>query len=197
MKMKNISLVLMMALLSGCLSPVNTNPPSSYVIDSLPRDIPVSNRGNSVILVSTPDARPIYQTTQMAYSSHPYQIQYFSENQWAETPAQMLQPLLVQTLQNTHRFSGVMMPPYVGRYTYSLSTQILRFDQDFVSVPHAFKLVAQVSLSRYSSSELIATREFSISVPLPEQSPYGGVLAANMATRRLLSEVAGFVSRNT
>lgn len=195
MKLRNLLLIVTVTFISGCLSPVKTNPPSSYVVNTLPRDIPVSRKHSSVILVAAPEARPIYQTTGMAYSNHPYQVQYFSENQWAETPAQMLQPLLVQTLQNTGRFSGVLMPPYAGQSTYMLNTQILRFEQDFVNQPHSFKLQAQVSLSRSASNQLIASKEFSISVPLPQESPYGGVLAANTATKRLLQEVARFVSQ--
>lgn len=197
MKLKHLSLLLCVFLMSGCLSPVKTTPQSSYVVNSIPRDIPVSRKRSGVMLVSLPETRPIYETTRMAYTAHPYQVEYFGENQWAETPAQMLQPLLVQTLQDTHRFSGVLMPPYTGNYSYILTTQILRFDQDFVGQPHAFKLVAQVSLSRLSTSQLIQTKEFSISVPLSQDTPYGGVLAANQATQRLLKEVAKFVTANT
>ena len=36
-------------------------------------------------------------TTQMAYSTEAYQIAYFAKNEWAETPSQMIQPLIVKT----------------------------------------------------------------------------------------------------
>ena len=77
-----------------------------------------------ILLISVPETIPVYNTTEMAYMIKPYQIAYFSLNQWAETPAEMLQPLLVQTLQNTHHFKAIVTPPYSGHFDYVLNTQI-------------------------------------------------------------------------
>jgi cholesterol transport system auxiliary component len=133
----------------------------------------------------------------MAYTIRPYQVQYFGENQWAETPSEMLSPLLVQTLQNTKHYRAVVSAPYSGIYNYALSTRILRFEQDYMHKPHAFKLTARVSINRMSNNQLVAAKEFVISTPISNQSPYGGVIAANNATRQLMREIAKFSLQNT
>jgi cholesterol transport system auxiliary component len=72
-------------------------------------------------LVLVPETEALYATTQMAYTIQAYQIAYFSENEWAETPSQMIQPLIVETLRHTHYFSEVMSVPDFGRHTFALS----------------------------------------------------------------------------
>lgn len=197
MKMRIYIFTIATLLLSGCLSPVKTNPPATYVISNVPAASSHAQKHSTVLLVLQPDARPIYQTTQMAYTNRRYQVDYFSENKWAETPSQMLLPLLVQSLQNTNHFKAVLSPPYSGHYNYVLSTQILRFDQDLLQHPEAFRLIVRATLTRTSTGQLIASKDFAINVPLAKLSPYDGVVAANKATQRLLSEINDFVIMRT
>jgi len=193
MKYRHSILVLSLFLLSGCLSPVKTEPPASYVLNTVPRNVPLAHSNAGVLMVLPPDTRPIYNTTRMAYTNKPYQVQYFSENQWAETPSQMLQPLIIQTLINTRQFKSVVAPPYIGAYQYVLSTQIVRFDQDFMCKPHTFTLVVRANLNRMSTNQLIAAKEYVVRVPIRNQSPYSGVVAANAASRQFLQDIATFV----
>jgi hypothetical protein len=83
----------------------------------------------------------------MAYTSKPHEVAYYREREWVETPSQMLHPLLVRTLENTHSFSAVLVPPYAGRYTHALRTQILELIQDFTSQPPTVVLSLRVRLT--------------------------------------------------
>jgi len=196
MKYQYMIPILLSCLLTACLSPVNNKPRSTYVVDSLPGDVAKSRKGAGVLLVLSPNARPIYQTTRMAYTARPYEVQYFSENQWAETPSQMLLPLLAETMEATYRFKGVMTPPYSGQYQYVLNTQILSFEQDNVHQPDSFKMAVQANLTK-SNNQLVATKTFSIRVPLSQPTPYGGVLAANKAAKKILADLSSFVVQYT
>ena len=101
----------------------------------------------------------------MAYTVRPYQIAYFSRNRWAETPAQMLQPLIVQTLQDTHYFHAVVTAPFIGKYDYSLNTQILELKQDYTYKPAKLKLILRAQLSNTATSHVIATTQYAIEEP--------------------------------
>jgi cholesterol transport system auxiliary component len=129
----------------------------------------------------------------MAYSTQAYQIAYFTKNEWAETPSQMMQPLIVQTLRNTHYFSEVLSPPYFGRHTFGLRIEILELKQDFTSEPATLQLTMRISLSRDATNQVIATKELSASQPMADRNPYAGVVAANEAMPKLLRELAKFV----
>ena len=189
--------VLALSLVPGCA--LLTAPPmetSKEVLNKMPPELPKRASRGAVLLVFPPQARPIYDTTQMAYTVQPYEIAYFSQHEWAETPAQMLQPLLVKTLESTRFFSAVLAPPYAGRYGYALRTEIRELIADFTSEPAALQLSLRFQLSEGAAGRIVAIKEISIREPMQKKSPYAGVVAANEATAKALLELARFVLDN-
>jgi cholesterol transport system auxiliary component len=167
------------------------------VLNKMPPELPQRASHGGVLVVFPPQTRPIYDTTEMAYTTQPYEIAYFSQHEWAETPAQMLQPLLVATLQNTHMFSAVLAPPYSGRYSYALRTEIRELIADFTSEPAALRLSLQFQLSDGATGRIVASKDISIREPMQKKTPYAGVVAGNDATAKALLELARFVLEKT
>lgn len=163
------------------------------ILNKTPLDLPQQETHAATLLVLPPETERIYDTTQMAYLVQPYQVDYFSQHEWGATPSQMLHPLLVRTLEDTHYFSAILTPPYSGRYSYSLRTQILELTQDFTSEPATLRLSLRIQLSDGTANRIVATREISLREPMPQRTPYAGVAAANDATVKALREVAKFV----
>lgn len=182
-------------MLSACslLSPVKVDATNKYVINKMPCYVQHKKKRAIVLLVTKPEIRPIYNTTLMAYTIKPYQISYYSLNQWAETPDEMLQPLLVQTMQDTHHFKAVVTPPYNGLYNYELNTEILSLLQDYTCGMPILRMTVRARIIGTTTNRVIATRQFSVIQPLPQRSPYGGVYAANAATVKILQRLAVFV----
>jgi len=181
-------------MLTGCsfFSPVKVDASNKYVINKMPCFVPTKQKRAIVLLVTKPEVRAIYNTTLMAYTIKPYQISYYSLNQWAETPDEMFQPLLVQTMQNTHHFKAVVTPPYNGIYDYELNTEILSLLQDYTCRMPVFVMTVRAQIIKTSRNRVIATRQFTVVQPLPQRSPYGGVFAANAATAHILERMAVF-----
>jgi cholesterol transport system auxiliary component len=179
---------------SGCslLSPVPNVPPKKFLVDTVPGKLPVKRSRAATLMVATPETSSIYNTNQMAYTQKPYQIEYYSQNEWAETPIQMLQPLLVQTMENMHFFRAVITTPSLNHYDYMLNTQLLVFKEDLTWRVPRFEMVMRAQISRSSVNQVVATKDFSVSEPVPSGTPYGGVMAANRATEKILAEIARF-----
>ena len=169
---------------------------SSAMLDTLPGALPERERRPLTLLVFTPEAKSMYDTTQMAYSREPHQIAYFRRHQWAEPPSRMLQPLLLKTLEATRYFSAVLTPPYAGRYSYALRTEIVELLQDFTSDPAVFRLSLRLRLSDDAVSRVVATKEIALREPMSQRTPEAGVAAANQAAAKALQQVAGFVLEN-
>lgn len=199
MKNKLIIILLCGLSLTGCsmFSPVVTDDSSTYMLTTIPSNIPKHPRHAGTLLVMTPDTQPAYNTTHMAYTTKKYQIAYFGRNQWAETPSQMLLPLIVQSLQNTEYYRAVASSPYMGKAEYLLTTQIIKLQQNFVHRPPSVEFFLRAQLTRLTTNQVIATKQFSIVTPIRENSPYGGVLAANDATGKLLASLTNFCVENT
>lgn len=196
--LRSLILTLCVSSLTACslLSPVKVDTPNKYVLDQVPHNVVQKKSRYGTLLVMTPETRQVYNTTQMAYMTKPFQIGYFSQNEWGETPAQMLQPLIVETLQKSHLFRAIVTPPYVGSYDYSLYTDILEIVQDYTSRPAVSLITIRAVLNRNSTNQVIATAQFSEAVPIHPQSPYNGVLAANQANAKILAQIAAFCRRN-
>lgn len=192
---KNILLlVIMQCLLAGCsmFAPVKTQPTSTYVLNTLPRPVVKKQARRMNIMVMEPVASSLYATSQMAYSVHPYKIAYFANNSWADTPSQMLQSLLVQTLQDTHYFHSVGVPSVLGRYDYAVSTQLLNFEQQFFGRSSEEVVTVRVQVIKMATNQIVAAKQFTVSEMAPENTPYGGVVAANQAVAKVLEHVTRF-----
>jgi cholesterol transport system auxiliary component len=122
----------------------------------------------------------------------PYQVSYFVKSSWIESPAQMLQPLMVQTLQNTHMFHAVNGTEAAGAYDYILNTQILKFEQDFTRPQSVFRLTLRVNLLGAVQHRVLRSQEITVVELAPQNTPYGGVIAANRATAKALVAIRHF-----
>jgi cholesterol transport system auxiliary component len=185
---------LCLVVLSGCalFSPVKVNT-TKNVLNAIPLDLPSENAHSATLLVMIPETAPVYATTQMAYTTRAYQIAYFGQNVWAETPSQMIQPLILKTLRNTHYFREILSPPHIGPHTFALRVEILELMQDFTSEPAMLRLTMRFYLIREETNQVIATNELSMREPMSERNPYAGVVAANEAMAKFLRELAKFV----
>lgn len=192
-----VSLVALMLTLTACslLSPVNTNS-NIYLLNKLPTQIPQHAHKSTTILVSTPDTLPVFNTTQMAYTKTLYRVDYFSQHQWVETPSQMLSPLIIQTLQNTHGFRAVLTPVAAGHYDYILSTQITQLQQNFIYQRAIVQFSLRAQLVNASTNRIVASSQFSADEPIGNITPYNGVMAANRAVARVLAQLAVFCNKN-
>ncbi len=193
MKLGSLFLVIILGL-SGCsvLGPIKADQPTNYVINAIPKSLPSHSQHAGVLLITMPETAPAYNTNQMVYSSKPFQLGYFSQNQWAETPGQMLFPLMIQALENRHYYRSVVGAPYGGRIDYILNTHIIALQQNYTCKPATLRLVISAQLNSAVSNDVIAIKQFVINVPLKERNPYSGVMAANEATVEFLKELITF-----
>lgn len=191
---RRIAVALAVAGVAGCM-PLSPSPTASTtaVLDKMPAGLPRRAASAVTLLVLTPEAKPPYDTTRMAYSLRPHEIAYFRDHQWSATPAQMLQPLLVKTLEGTGYFKAVLTPPQSGHYRYALRTELVELVQDFASEPATLRLGLRLRLSDGATGRLVASDELSLREPMKQKAPYAGVVAANEATAQALSKIAALV----
>jgi cholesterol transport system auxiliary component len=192
MSHKKITLFLLSFLLTSCsvFSPIKIEPTNTYLLTSIPA-VHTKKTRPTTLLVNYPQSSVTYNTTQMAYSTQTFKIAYFSKNQWADTPSQMLLPLIAKTLQNTHYFRQVITPGMLGQYDYVLNTQLLKMQQTFFDHSSRVEILLSAQLVN-ANNKIIASKDFSIEEDA-FPTPYGGVVAMNQGISILLSQLAVFV----
>ena len=186
-------------LLSACsiFEPIKTLPMHYFTL-AMP-DLDWDNcaqQGRSTILVNQPRANAIYNSPRMIYIPACYQIQYFAQNRWADMPTQMLQSLLINSLQHTGYFQAIINTPSTTYYDWVLNTQLLSFQQEFISIPSRFRIAMRAQLINARSRHVIATQDFVVVQTTAHDDPYGGALAANLAVQKILNEINCFCLRS-
>jgi cholesterol transport system auxiliary component len=148
--------------------------------------------GAPVLVVAVPRAAPGFDSTRMVYLKRPQELEAFAFNEWVDTPAHMLAPLLVRALQDSGAYSAVLQAPSAGTGAWRLETELIRLQQDFGTRPSQVRLTLRALLLETGTRKVMAWREFDAVVPAATDDPAGGAAAAHVATQRVLAAVAAF-----
>ena len=181
-------------ILTGCsvLKPVELPQVHTYTLDPSSVAITKKPKTNLSLLVQQPVMNSGFDTQRMAYMTRNFDIGYFSENQWAGNPGQLLAPLVAQTLSLSGHYQSVVMPPYAGFVDRELDLKILSFYQDFRTDPSQIHLRVIAQLIDRRTGRVIKTRDFIANQATTIDTPYGGVIAANKAVAKFLTQLSQF-----
>lgn len=191
--MKRIIILLYALLILTACSPIKTPITNQYQIDAFSAKKLVKQRTDVSILISQPESMSANQTEQMHYVDKPYELNTFVHNAWVSSPANMIYPLITQSIQMTGYFHAVASGPYVDKADYRLDTQLITLRQNFLVKPSVIELVAKVMLTHIADNRVVASRVISERVTCPMDTPYGGVIGANNAARAFTAKVSAFV----
>lgn len=202
-----IAATLALSLLGGC-SPLLPPPPPpskiylleartipSAMISGSARSAPLA-RHDLVLAVSMPRARAGFDTAQMVWVRQPHGLEVYSRNRWADTPAHMLAPLLVQALERSGTFRAVVQTPSAVSAELRLDTELVRLQQDFSVKPSRVQLTLSAQLIDTGTRQVIASAEFDETENAVTEDAYGGVNAANLALERLLARLTAFCAEH-
>lgn len=181
-------------LLAGCmnLSAPQGKAQDIYVLDAQPAIAASAIKHDLVLAVSMPQARPGYDTAQIAYFQRPHELNYFVTSRWTDPPAQMLHPLLLHALEQSGGFRAVVRAGSEIPADLRLDVELVRLEQDFTSRPSRVRMTLQAQLTDVRSNRVLAVRQFDGAEDSASEDAYGGVIAANRLAQRLLAEVVEF-----
>ncbi len=196
--MRVAATALTLTLLCGCgvLAGKVTAPPNLYSLGDADITAPMSGSGPAAstltLTVSPPHAAAGFDSPRMMYLRHAGQLEYFAHNEWVDTPARMLAPLIVAAIEKGGAFRAVVQTPSAALGEMRLDTEIVRFQQDFLVAPSQLRFTLRAYVVESATRRVIATREFEASVPAASENPEGGAAAANAAVRTVLGKLAAF-----
>ncbi|STY29793.1 ABC transporter auxiliary component [Legionella wadsworthii] len=194
--MKKLTVLMVLGLctvmLSAC-SPVKISVKNQYQLSAYSTKKVSKIPMPITLLVTAPDAAAGYQTDQMLYIKKPFELEPFVKNAWVNSPADMLYPLIIQSLQSTNLFKAVTSNAYTLGANYRLDTQLLALQQNFLKKPSVLEFSVKVVLTHVSDNKVLGSKIFNLKIPCPSDTPYGGVIAANKATQIFTGDLAIFV----
>jgi cholesterol transport system auxiliary component len=163
-----------------------------YVLDAQPTVQASNIKRNLVLAISLPQARSGFDTPQMIYTQQPHELNFFVTSRWVDTPVRMLEPLLVQSLEQTGSYRAVLQAHGPILADVRLETELVRLRHDFASKPSRVQLTLRAQLIDVRSQRVLAVKLFDVSENAASDNAYGGVIAANRAVQRMLDQLAEF-----
>jgi len=192
-----VSLALLSMTAACSLGPTETTAPRTYFLNpEISWENPHGSgepMAASVLLVTQPKAQAGFDTARMAYLLRPYEVNYYAFNQWADTPARMVQQLLVEQLDKTGRWRAVLQTPGPVPAQFRLDCDNLILEQQFFSRPSRVRLSVRAQIVETKTPAILATRYFEVIEDAPTDDAYGGVQAANRAVEKWLGELASWL----
>jgi len=192
---RTVIISLAWAALAGCgtLQPVKQESTSTFALEArIARSAAMPSPDAPNLLVSPARAWAGFDSPRMAYVRTPHKLEYFSKNQWVDSPARMLTPLLIQAAESSGAFGAVVTPRSGAVAQLRLESEIVRLQQEFMGAPSRVRFTLRVQLIDVAARKVLATREFDVTENAPSEDPYGGVVASNRAVSRVLDEVKTF-----
>ncbi len=175
-------------------SPVQSPIKNQYMLNtySIPKHHPKALYGT--LFVTPTDAIAGYQTNNMLYIAKPYQLDAFAHNAWVSPPAGMIYPLIIQNLQQSHLFKAVVSGAYAWKTDYRLDTQLIALQQNYLTKPSQIELITKAVLTD-TKQHVLASKVFKEILPCPKDSPWGGVIAANGAAKKMTAQLNQFIQQ--
>jgi cholesterol transport system auxiliary component len=182
---------------SGCASllPKAAAAPTLYTLESAvtsPSTQPAPSAATLTLVVNTPRADAGFDSQHMMYVREPYKLEYFAHNEWVDTPARMLAPLIVAAVSNRGVFKAVVPASAGPSGELTLDTEIVRLQQDFSVRPSRVVFTLRAYALATVTRKTIIWREIETVVVAESDDPLGGVAAANRAVQAALQQVADF-----
>lgn len=193
---RQLPAMLLAMLLSACganLIPPPASPPAQYLLQVPAGDARFAAQGPS-LMVNTIRSAAGFGSADMIYVTQAHQLQAFANHRWVDSPARMLDPILVTTAERSGLFSQVAGTSHQIRTTLELDTELLRMQQVFTDPGSHVELAIRAGLIEVASRRMLASQVFQVTVTA-EPTPYGGVLAYNRAVELLSDELVAFLSR--
>ena len=197
------TLTILLLLTGGCglLSPTTIPQPSQFFLDGARADprqamgAPAAVPSTApTLIVNPPHAAAGFDSRRMVYVREAHKREYFAHNEWVDTPARMLAPLIVAALENNGAFRAVVLTPSAATGDLRLDTDIIRLQHEFQSRPSRVRLTLRAHIVDNATRQVLAWREFDETVDAADENPYGGVMAANRAAQTVLQQLARFAA---
>ncbi len=198
------ALTLMVA--CSALKPKPVQPPAFFALDAAPSAAPalvaaaLRNAANGpaaapTLVVNPPQAGAGFDSQRIIYLRQAHQLGYFAHSEWIDTPARMLAPLIVAALDRSGNFRAVLATSGAATGDLRLDTEIVRLQHEFGATPSLVRLTLRATLSDTATRQVLDQVEFDHRAESPSEDAYGGVIAANDATRAMLQALAAFCSQ--
>lgn len=189
--MRKLSLLFLSCSLTGC---IGVTPPvkNHFSLTAFSTYQLHQKKQLPSIYISIPESVANLETQDMFYTKIPYTTNAFVHNDWSAAPSTMLYPLIVQSIESTKAFHVVGAGTHSESFHYRLNTEIIKLEQNFLVKPSRLEMIVSAVVTDSNNIKPIASKLFEYHIACPSDTPYGGAIAANRATKQFTHDLSRF-----
>lgn len=181
--------------LAACslLKPVELPQVQKYVFSVGPQTN-LSNNKHKVLAINIINNSSIFNTEKIIYTIRPRQIGAFVKHEWADTPAKLLEPVILNRLLQSHVHP--VLNNFPGNAQYILVIQIIKLQQNYYSDAAYAQVQIKADLINNKTKLLISSLNFSGEKQMQAKNPVSGVHTINDLISDFSQQLLVFVNRN-
>jgi cholesterol transport system auxiliary component len=186
------ALVIVLSLVAGCGSSGcgGSVPPTRFYHLAPAAAAPATAlRGDAIIVVDSLDTDAGYDDDRMVYRVSPYRFDYYEYHRWSASPGTLVERFLEQALERTGAF-GAVVRTHTTDAAVILSGRVAVIEEvDRKTGPWLGHLVIELRLADATTGDVVWSRDFDVTEPMPSRSPDGLARAISRALDRVVKEV--------
>lgn len=139
------------------------------------------------LVIDTPLADAGIDTTRIALMHTPMQIEYYARSQWSDRAPVMIQTLMIESFENSHKIVAVGRDVVSLRADFLLQAELREFQAEYfgVGIPRAHVVIA-VRLVKMPRRAIIGSESFESAISAREDSITAVVEAFDAALGKVL-----------
>lgn len=197
-----LSVIALTLVVTGCgvFGQKDGEQPAFYSLDAVqyeaakPSEAEFSVARRPTIIVNPTHAAAGYDSQHILYVRKTHQLEYYAHNEWIDTPARMLTPLIVAAIERSGGYQAVVLTPSAAVGELRLDTEIVRLHYELDRQPSRVHFILRAYIVDTKNRQVLGWREFDESVGLETAGPYGVVVASNRAVHNVLEKLTVFVN---
>ena len=161
-----------------------------YTLEWTPSKPAASPPGKGpTLLIAPPRANAGYTGSDMIYVRRAYELDHYLYHRWADSPARMLEPLLLLAAERSGLFGQVIPAGTQALPDLRLDSRLLHLRQVFGRNGCRVEFGIRIDLVDVASGRVRGSRTFGYDSACDQPSPEGGVATVNRLVGRFLDEL--------
>ncbi len=175
--------ILALLFTAGCTPSINKVAPLKYyTLHFQNNDHKVDKAIYDFVKVDLPHISTKHMTESIIYSKQPFQKNSYSQSRWKEPLPVMLQEWMVQSINNTKLFKGVIRVASRANVPLMLETDIVKFEH--IIFKNEVDISLRVILIEYKQRKIIKHKLFNYHLKVKEASAESAILSFNEALKQ-------------
>jgi cholesterol transport system auxiliary component len=203
-----LAVVILGPLVAGACSsllPGQGEPPRLYVLtpkSTFPADLP---KVNWQLLVEVPVSPAGLNTARIAMNDSPIELRYFDRANWTDFAPKMVQALIIESFENSHKIVGVGREQVGLRSDFQLMTDLREFQAEYANSiaegtkvmdsnagPPVIRVRINAKLVTFPEREIVATKTFERKIKAGANTMIEIIAAFDEALGKTLKQVVSW-----